>query len=158
MTVKRHANGQKKPILVSACLLGLATRYDGKAKHSQNVIDYLQQENLLPIPVCPEQLAGMPTPREKTYFHSGDGDSLLAGDGRIVSASGQVMNEVFCRGARMALQIARLSNCSCALLKERSPSCGAHQIYRGSERVEGVGVTAALLIREGFEVFSEEDI
>ncbi len=60
--------GSSKPILVSACLLGLPTRYDGKAKRSQAVIDYLQKENLLPIPVCPEQLAGMTTPRAKDLF------------------------------------------------------------------------------------------
>ncbi len=63
--------GSSKPILVSACLLGLPTRYDGKAKRSQAVIDYLQKENLLPIPVCPEQLAGMTTPG-KDLFQSGD--------------------------------------------------------------------------------------
>ena len=147
-----------QPILVSACLLGLATRYDGKAKRSQAVIDYLQRENLLPIPVCPEQLAGMTTPRDKTFFQSGDGHSVLAGDGQVVSATGLPMNAVFCRGAAMTLQIARLSDCRRALLKERSPSCGVHQIYQGSEPVQGMGVTVALLLKEGIEVLSEEDV
>jgi uncharacterized protein YbbK (DUF523 family) len=68
------------------------------------------------------------------------------------------MNEIFCRGAQLALQIAHLSNCRHALLKERSPSCGVHQIYRGSEIVNGAGVTTALLKNEGIEVISEEDI
>jgi len=147
-----------KPILVSACLLGLPTRYDGKTKRSQVVIEYLQRENLLPIPVCPEQLAGMPTPREKSFFKSGSGLDVLAGEGQTVSESGEAMNDFFCRGAWMVLQIGHLSNCRRALLKERSPSCGVHQIYRGKDRVPGTGVTTALLIEKGFEVFSEQDL
>lgn len=147
-----------KPILVSACLLGLATRYDGKAKRSQPVIDYLQRENLLAIPICPEQLAGMATPRDKTFFHTGDGYDVLAEKGKLISSSGQSMDEIFCRGAKMVLQIAHLCGCRRALLKERSPSCGVYQIYRGSELVQGVGVTTALLINQGIEVISEEDL
>jgi len=149
---------RSEPILVSACLLGLPTRYDGKAKRSQAVMEYLQRENLLPIPVCPEQLAGMSTPREKTFFKSGSGLDVLAGKGHAVSESGESMNDIFCRGAWMVLQIGHLSNCRRALLKERSPSCGVHLIYRGKARVPGTGVTTALLIKEGFEVFSEEDL
>ena len=158
MAKERPPAGKPKAILVSACLLGLPTRYDGKTKLSQAVIDYLKREDLLPIPVCPEQLAGMPTPREKTFFHSGDGHDVLAGKGKVISASGQSMNEVFCHGATFVLKIARLSNCHRALLKERSPSCGVHQIYRGEECVNGAGVTTALLTNEGFEVISEEDL
>lgn len=151
-----------KPILVSACLLGLPTRYDGKTKRSQAVIDYLQRENLLPIPICPEQLAGMATPRDRTFFHSGDGHDVLDvlddKAGKVISVNGQPMNDVFCRGAKLVLQIARLSDCRRALLKERSPSCGVHQIYRGDERVQGAGVTTALLINAGLDVISEEDL
>ena len=68
------------------------------------------------------------------------------------------MNDIFCRGASMVLQVGHLSHCRRALLKERSPSCGVHLIYRGEARVPGTGVTTALLIEEGFEVFSEEDL
>ena len=155
---RESANSQKEPILVSACLLGLATRYDGKTKRSRAVMEFLQRENLLPIPVCPEQLAGMSTPREKTFFKSGSGLDVLAGQGHVVSASGESMNDIFCRGASMVLQVGHLSHCRRALLKERSPSCGVHLIYRGEARVPGTGVTTALLIEEGFEVFSEEDL
>lgn len=147
-----------KPILVSACLLGLPTRYDGKTRRSQTVIDYLQREDLVPIPVCPEQLAGMTTPRDKTFFVSGDGYDVLADNGQVISERGQPMNDVFCRGAKLVLQIARLSNCRQVLFKERSPSCGVHEIYRGNERVQGVGVTTALLINAGLDVISEEDL
>jgi uncharacterized protein YbbK (DUF523 family) len=151
-------DGNRPPILVSACMLGLPTRYDGRSKRSQAVIDYLQRENLLPVPVCPEQIAGMSTPRPKTFFQSGDGYDVLKGGGRIVSACGQPMDEVFRRGARLTLQIARLCGCQRALLKERSPSCGVHLIYRGEVRVPGAGVTAALLKKNGIDVISEEDL
>lgn len=149
----------KRPsILVSACLLGLPTRYDGKAKQCAAVINFLQRENLVPIPICPEQLAGMTTPRDKTYFQCGDGEDVLNGTGNVVSASGLSMNDVFCRGAELSLQTARVCDCQRALLKERSPSCGVHQIYRGTDKVPGAGVTAALLIKEGLTVISEEDL
>ena len=148
----------QKPILISACLLGLPTRYDGKSKRSQKVLDYLKSNNFLPVPVCPEQLAGMSTPRDKTFFKTGDGHDVLSGSGLVISQDGQEMNEVFCRGARMVLQIAQLSNCQMAMFKERSPSCGVHQIYQGENKVDGTGVTTALLLREGFQVISEEDI
>lgn len=145
-------------ILVSACLLGLPTRYDGKAKRSQDVLDYLQREKLTPIPVCPEQLAGMTTPRDKTFFQSGDGRAVLAGNGEAVSENGRSMNAIFCRGAKMTLEIARLSGCRRALLKEGSPSCGVHRVYLGEDKVAGVGVTSALLMNSDLEVISEEDL
>ena len=147
-----------KTILVSACLLGLPTRYDGKAKRSQEVLDYLQRENLTPIPVCPEQLAGMTTPRDKTFFQSGDGRAVLAGNGEAVSENGRPMNAIFCRGAKMTLEIARLSGCRRALLKEGSPSCGVHRVYLGEDKVAGVGVTSALLMNSDLAVISEEDL
>ena len=145
-------------ILVSACLLGLPTRYDGKSKHSQEVLDFLQRENLTPIPVCPEQLAGMTTPRDKTFFQSGDGQAVLAGNGEAVSEYGRSMNAIFCRGAKMTLEIARLSGCRRALLKEGSPSCGVHRVYLGEDEVAGVGVTSALLMNSDLDVISEENL
>jgi uncharacterized protein YbbK (DUF523 family) len=158
MTNRPLLSIKRKPILVSACLLGLPTRYDGKTKRSQAVIDYLRREELIPIPVCPEQLAGMTTPRDKTFFGSGDGHDVLADSGTVISAVGQSMNTVFCHGAKLVLQIAHLSGCRQALFKERSPSCGVHEIYREDERVQGAGVTTALLTNAGLNVISEEDL
>jgi uncharacterized protein YbbK (DUF523 family) len=158
MDKEEHSKTNGETILVSACLLGLPTRYDGKSKRSQDVLDYLQREKLTPIPVCPEQLAGMTTPRDKTFFQSGDGRAVLAGNGEAVSENGQSMNAIFCRGAKMTLEIARLSGCRRALLKEGSPSCGVHRVYLGEDKVPGVGVTSALLLNSGMEVVSEEDI
>lgn len=148
----------KEPILVSACLLGLMTRYDGATKRNQTVLDWLEREQLLPIPVCPEQLAGLPTPREQTRFRCGDGQSVVAGLGEVVTLSGRLMNERFLHGARATLHIARLTGCRRALFKERSPSCGVHRIHCNEVIVPGKGVTTALLVEAGFDVLCEEDL
>ena len=147
-----------RPILVSACLLGLLTRYDGATKRSDKTLSFLREHRYVPVPVCPEQLAGLPTPRAATRFTDGDGASLLAGCGTVKNSEGAIVNEIFLRGAAETLKIARLCGCSTALLKERSPSCGVHQIYLEEEVVAGQGVTAALLLSSGIEVFSEEDL
>jgi len=147
-----------RPILVSACLLGLQTRYDGRAKRKEKVVAYLAANDLTPIPVCPEQLAGQPTPRPATHFACGDGSMVLNGTGSVVNVNGSDMNEVFIRGARETLKIARICGCSEALFKERSPSCGVHQIYLDDNIVDGQGVACALLQREGLRVRSEEDL
>jgi uncharacterized protein YbbK (DUF523 family) len=148
----------QEPILVSACLLGLQTRYDGTSKGHAGVLAWLQREQLLPIPVCPEQLAGLPTPRAQTRFTSGDGTAVLAGTGAVATVAGQPMNQRFVHGAREVLAIARLTGCRRALLKERSPSCGVHQIHCGDRIVAGIGVTTALLLEAGLTVQSELDL
>lgn len=148
----------KEPILVSACLLGLPTRYDGATKRNQTVLDWLAHEQLLPIPVCPEQLAGLPTPREQTLFGNGDGREVLAGKGEVLSVSGKRMNEPFLLGGRLTLHITRLTGCRRALLKERSPSCGVHQIHCGRDIIAGRGVAAAILAEAGILLLSEEDL
>jgi len=147
-----------RPILVSACLLGLVTRYDGTSKRNEKVLAYLREHRLIPVPICPEQLAGLPTPRPATRFTSGDGTSLLAGAGTVANAEGTIVNELFLRGAVEALKTARLCGCSIALLKERSPSCGVHQVYLQEAVVAGRGVTAALLLQNGIDILSEEDL
>jgi uncharacterized protein YbbK (DUF523 family) len=147
-----------RPILVSACLLGLLTRYDGAAKRNEKVLEHLREKGLIPIPVCPEQLAGLPTPRLKTCFATGGGAEVLEGTGTVVNCEGEVMNRLFLKGAAETLKAARIAGCAEALLKERSPSCGVHRIYRGENIVVGQGVTTALLQRSGLAVFSEEDL
>lgn len=147
-----------EPVLVSACLLGLPTRYDGGSKLNQAVLDWLAREGLTPVPVCPEQLAGLPTPRHKTRFLSGDGHDVIAGSGIVATFAGQAMNEHFLRGAQATLHIARLTGCRRALFKERSPSCGVHRIHRGDTIVAGTGVTTAILLDAGLTVQSEEEL
>jgi len=147
-----------EPILVSACLLGLTTRYDGVSKRNPKVLRWLEREQLLPIPVCPEQLAGLPTPRERTRFLAGDGRDVIAGHGQVVTFAGAPMNQPFLRGAHETVEIARLTGCRRALLKERSPSCGVHRIHRGDGMAAGMGVAAALLAAAGIALLCEEDL
>jgi uncharacterized protein YbbK (DUF523 family) len=155
---RQPATGFIEPILVSACLLGLSTRYDGTSKRNPAVFAWLAQERLLPIPVCPEQLAGLPTPRERTRFTCGDGAAVLAGTGTVASFAGQPLNQPFLHGARETLRVAQLTGCRRALLKERSPSCGVHQVHCGEGMVPGMGVAAALLVSAGLTVLSEVDL
>lgn len=147
-----------RPILVSACLLGLLTRYDGQTKGNPRVLDYLKEQGLVPIPICPEQLAGLSTPRPATRFSKGDGQDLLDGNGTVVNQAGDEMNDSFLRGAAEVLKIARICGATQALLKERSPSCGVHQVYLEDAIIAGQGVTSALLQRNGLRICSEDDI
>ncbi len=144
-------------ILVSACLLGLTTRYDGKAAANEKVLAYLRQNQAIAIPVCPEQLAGLPTPRPRCWFASGDGATLISGEGRLEDENGVDVSSLFLDGARQCLKIAHLVRANRAILKERSPSCGSHQVYLGQEKVVGQGVTAALLKQHNVVICSDED-
>ncbi len=148
----------KTPILVSACLLGVRCRYDGTSNLVQAVAEYLHKRQLQPIPVCPEQLGGLPTPRPKAWFSKGDGRAYLSGAATLTDENGQNAGPAFLRGAEEVLGIARLCGCETAILKQRSPSCGSRQIHRNGELVCGVGITCALLQQEGLEVLSEENL
>jgi uncharacterized protein YbbK (DUF523 family) len=147
-----------RTILVSACLVGLRTRYDGRIKLYPHIQSFFTRHQLIPIPVCPEQLAGLPTPRPCTWFTSGSGKEVLAGDGAMIDSSGKRMNDIFILGAGETLKIAQASACRAALLKERSPSCGVHQVYLEDRLVSGCGVTSALLTVKGVKIFNEEEL
>ncbi|OQY17933.1 MAG: hypothetical protein B6I36_08130 [Desulfobacteraceae bacterium 4572_35.1] len=148
----------RTPILVSACLLGLNTRYDGKTKQCPAVCRYIEQHKLLPVPICPEQLGGMTTPRCASFFSFGDGKTTLIGDGKLQNEQGQEVTAHFINGAQQSLQIAKLTGCTTAILKQRSPSCGVNYVYLGTKKIAGQGVTTALLTQHGINVISEDDI
>lgn len=138
-------------ILISACLLGLSCRYDGNSKGlDKALIEKLQSKHTL-IPACPEQLGGLPTPRNP---------SERIGE-RVCMDSGADVTEQYRRGAEQALLLARLFGCEAAILKERSPSCGCGSIYDGSfsgTLTEGDGVTAELFKAHGIPVYGESRI
>ena len=148
------------PILVSACLAGLATTHTGVAKPNRKVMELVRQGRA--ILVCPEQLGGLPTPRPAAEIVSaGSGASVLDGEGRVLDSSGRDVTANYLRGAREALKAARLAGAKVAVLKARSPSCGKDRIHDGTftgTLQGGSGVTASLLRREGLEVLSEEDL
>ena len=134
-------------MLCSACLLGVCCRYDGRSKPDKRVLALLGQETL--IPVCPEQLGGLPIPRPPAEIR---GRRVVAQDGRDVT-------QAFEKGARETLKVTRLLGIKKALLKQRSASCGCGQIYDGTfsrKIIPGDGVAAALLKAAGIQTWTEE--
>lgn len=145
-------------MLVSACLAGCRCRYDQGSRPYGPVIALVREGKALPV--CPEQMGGLPTPRPPAEIVDGDGDDVLEGRARVVSAAGEDVTAQLLAGAREALRLAGAVGAKAAILKERSPSCGSGAIYDGTFRGAvraGQGVTAALLRRHGVQVFSEEN-
>jgi len=146
-------------ILVSACLLGLNTKYNGESNAHSLIQRYSSSGKL--IPVCPEQLGGLPTPREPVEIINGSGHEVLIGRCLTQGESGEVVISQFIKGANEVLKIAEMLNVTAAILKERSPSCGVNYIYDGSfahRIIPGQGVTAALLREHKIPLYSEEDL
>ena len=138
-----------KPILVSACLLGAACKYSGGDNLCPQIVSLAKTHSL--VPVCPEQLGGLPTPRTPAERLE---DRVITRDGRDVTAA-------YVRGAQEALKLARLFDCDTAILKARSPSCGAQGIYDGTFTgtvIPGMGITAQLLRDAGLRVLTEEEL
>jgi uncharacterized protein YbbK (DUF523 family) len=150
----------KPPLLISACLLGVECNHEGRGSHRAVVEELAERYRL--IPVCPEVLGGLPTPRAAAELVGGDGVDVLAGDGgaRVVNIEGEDVTAAYRRGAEAAVTIARSVGATRAVLKARSPSCGSSAVYDGTfsrHLVPGRGVTAAALAAAGLEVGSEED-
>ena len=149
-------------LLVSACLLGRPVRYDGNAKTlHDSLLDRWMQEGRV-IPVCPELLAGLPTPRPPAEIAQEEsGSAVLHGTASIIEASGEDVTATYLAGARAAFELAVREGCRFALLTDGSPSCGSSFIYDGSftgQRHAGEGVAAALLLEHGIQVFSPDRI
>jgi uncharacterized protein YbbK (DUF523 family) len=134
-----------KTYLVSACLMGLKTRYDGKVVESAVCRKAVQGG--VCIPVCPEQLGGLSTPRTAADLVGGDGCDVLEGRARIVTRDGDDVTENFILGARQVLEIARKQDIAKVFLKAKSPSCGL---------APQIGVMASLLKAEGFTIVEME--
>ncbi len=133
---------QKSVFLVSACLIGLCTRYDGTIKPDAECRKFLK--NHLYIPVCPEQLAGLPTPRPAADILNGDGLDVLQGTAQVCTIEGDDVSDSFIKGAEQVLQIAKNQTIKGVCLKARSPSCAVSGL---------IGVTAALLKKNGFTLY-----
>jgi uncharacterized protein YbbK (DUF523 family) len=140
-------------VLVSACLLGVNCRYDGSHAYCPEVFDELWRSHF--IPVCPEQLGGLPTPRTPAHIAGGDGWDVLRGRAKVINRRGKDVTAAFLKGAQETLSIARLVRAKKAILRDHSPSCGCQVVYRGKKLAKGAGVTAALLAESGLEVVSE---
>jgi uncharacterized protein YbbK (DUF523 family) len=135
--------------IVSACLCGINCKYSGGNNFNPKLYKEMIDGKLLPV--CPEVLGGLQTPRSPCEIK----------DGRVYTKDGQDVTSNFKCGARRTLDIALAVGAGRAILKQRSPSCGCGKIYDGSfsgRVIDGNGITAGLLLAEGIEVLSEEDI
>ena len=136
-------------ILVSACLLGEKCKYNGGSNYNQKVCDFVKGCEV--IPVCPEVLGGLPTPRIP---------SEIAG-GVVRNREGVSVDREFRTGAEKALEIAKRHHAELAILQSRSPSCGVKEIYDGTfsgKKIPGQGIFAGMLIRAGIRVLDAEDV
>lgn len=136
--------------VVSACLAGVRCRYDGTDHFLHEVAQLVASGRALPI--CPEQLGGLSTPRSPAEIIGGDGRSVLKGTTNVLTKDRVDVTKAYLIGAREALKLARLVGARKAITKERSPSCGCKYIYRGNEIIPGKGVMVALFEKEGIEV------
>lgn len=146
-------------ILVSACLAGQKVRYNG-TDSLDNRIQQLIVANKA-MTVCPELLGGFTTPREPAEIVGGDGEDVLNGKARVIELSGKDVAEMYIDGAYVTLKKAQDLGASTIVLKEYSPSCGSSMIYNGKfkdAKILGVGVTTALLRRNGLTIISEESL
>ena len=136
-------------LLISACLLGVSCRYDGKSKPIDDISKLMEKYEL--IPVCAEIFGGLSTTRDPSEII---GEKVISSEGKDVTAE-------YLKGAEEVLRLGKLFGAKKALLKERSPSCGSGVIHNGKfdgGLVPGFGKTAALLLENGFEVFGESQI
>ncbi|WP_413305905.1 DUF523 domain-containing protein [Bacillus sp. 1P10SD] len=144
-------------ILVSSCLAGLDVRYNG-TNCLNDKISKLVEENKA-ITICPELLGGFTTPREPAEIIGGNGEDVLDGNAKVVDKSGKDVTQLYLKGAYATLEQAIELHATLVVLKENSPSCGSSTIYNGEftgNKMMGMGVTSALLKRNGLKVISEE--
>jgi len=142
-------------VLVSACLLGEETRYDGGHKKTPALVDALHQAGLRIISVCPEVLGGLPTPRPAASLEKGGASAVWGASARVRTKEPPAdVTEEFQNGARAVLEMAKAEGARYAFFQERSPSCGSLQTYVEGALVDGPGVASALLFAEGLQVIA----
>ena len=136
-------------IMVSACLLGENCKYSGGNNRHEKVLEYIKGHEV--IPICPEVMGGLPTPRPPAEIVSGE----------VINRLGVSVDREYRLGAEKALKLAREKQIDLAILQPRSPSCGTKEIYDGTfsgKRIPGMGVTAALLKEKGFPVLGADEL
>ncbi len=144
----RMTDMAKEIILISACLLGQNCRYDGKSKPVSEVLKLKEFYDL--IPICPEVIGGLKTPRIPAE---------IQGE-RVVTKNNKDVTENYHNGAYWASSVCRMKNIKLAVLKEKSPSCGVHMIHDGSfsgKTIPGQGITTKKLVKQGVKVINEEE-
>jgi len=148
-----------KKVLISACLVGLNTRYDGGHNHNQIFADMVKKGEA--VPFCPEQAGGLTTPRSPSEIMGGDGLDVLKGKARVITDKGEDVTEAFIKGAKEALKLAMLIGADTAILKSKSPSCGSKSVYDGTfsgKLDDGMGVAAAYLQAHGIKIIDSDQV
>lgn len=148
----------EKILLVSACLCGINCRYSGDSNIDERVMELLRNGEALPV--CPEQLGGLQTPRKPCEIICGTGKEVLLGKAKVIDKDGNDRTLEFVKGANEVLKIARMTGSKKAILKAKSPSCGCGRIYDGTfsgNKIAGNGVTSQLLLENGIDVITEEE-
>ena len=138
---------------VSACLVGVSCRYDGTSKAAEGLLASLG-EGVCVVPLCPEQLGGLATPRPPAAFVGGGGSEVLADTATVVNAEGEDVTEACLKGARETLRICRMLGIRRFYLKDKSPSCGVTLVTVNGALTSGSGVAAAMLGLAGIELVS----
>ena len=136
-------------ILISACLVGDKTKYDGKSNYNPLIEKLLEKYEL--VPFCPEVEGGLKSPRKRSERRRNE----------VRDENLNVITEKFDLGAEKALNICQYLNIKMAIMKEESPSCGVHEVYNGyfqNRKVPGQGWTTELLTKHGIKVISEKEI
>ena len=152
-------NNSGEVYIVSACLIGLDSRYNGKSK--ENLLVRSMLSNGILIPICPEQVGGLCTPRPPAEIVGGSGLDVLESRALVMNSDGEDVTASYLKGAFQVLRLARMMDCRKAIMKENSPSCGVNAIFDGcfnGTLRSGQGVTTALLVKEGIDVASEHDL
>ncbi len=146
-------------VLVSACLMGLNCRYDGKHNYHREIC--LSGDEYILIPICPETEGGLSTPRPLCEIQGSSGLDVLLDKAKIINKDNKDVTKYFIDGAYKTLEIAKLYEVNQVIFKARSPSCGCGMIYDGSftgKLRPGDGITTALLKDNGINVYTEEYI
>ncbi len=140
----------KVEYVVSACLCGIGSRFDGKDSRDEKVSELARRGRA--ILLCPEELGGLPVPRPPGEIETGDGKDVLCRRDKVISAQGEDLTQFFLRGAMASFSVAKRFQVKKAFMRQSSPSCGCGWIKRKGKRVKGQGVAAALLKKEGIKV------
>lgn len=138
-------------IAVSSCLLGMACRYDGNANLNESIKIVAKKYGV--IPICPEQMGGLETPRNPCEIVQNE-------PAKVESDKGEDVTEAFVKGAEEALELAQYFGCEYAILKAKSPSCGSVNVYNGKfdrNLIPGEGVTTRLFRDKGIRVYNEHN-
>ena len=140
-------------ILISACLVGINCKYNGGNNYNEKAFELVRSGKA--IPICPEQLGGLKTPRDPAEI------KIVNQKRCVIDNKGNDVTDNFQKGAKEVLELAKKLNVEKVVLQSRSPSCGVGKIYSGDfdkKLIDGNGILAQLLIENGIEAMDIEDL